>query len=236
LALSKKGQAVRSLKDLESFLEKFQEEVLAELKNNMQTLDSALHGLIILINEYKNKDTASYKQLMQFVSRELKGYSENEDVPEYRKIKSDEVFYSGIASDGTQIKNKQLPIEWIKKNNRLDTHIEREPVVILVENSKQGNYVDIDAGELATDIEQSFGIQCYNVIQRFNCKTYLEMIADIKNAISKQVSFTQQEKQKTNLKETVITRSCSIVTSTKCIKLLREKSKVNKNKNDKVAK
>lgn len=64
--------------------------ILKELANNEITIDVALSRLLIISRDIDNSE------LLLWANNELTGYKRKEELPEYRKVRSNLFTYSGI--------------------------------------------------------------------------------------------------------------------------------------------
>ena len=79
---------------------------LTDLIEDKVSLEKSLYRALVIAKERQNKPLESW------VRCELKGYESDEDIPDYRKIKSNNFRYSGINGN-MQVTRASLPVDFI---------------------------------------------------------------------------------------------------------------------------
>ena len=143
--------------------------IIKELVNEEISIEKALKRILLLANDIENND------LKQWVEKELNGYDDSDDIPDYRILGSLNLIYSGI-NGGFQVKNSPLPM--ICLNSETFDDIKKikifEPIGSIQDkaNNKEGT-LHMDRTYLASEVYNNTfdgltGIQCMSISQVFD--------------------------------------------------------------------
>ena len=170
--------------------------VLKELANNEITLDVALRRLLLICNDL------NYIELSTWAEKELNGYSDNEDVPEYRNLGVGQLLYSGLRGTvGTHLKitNNPLPILWIPKEyiDLICNNYERRTIGVIIDRANGNSQYSADLTSLRSVI--NVGIAFTSIIHKFDSSHYAEIANKVSNILLK--IFMKLDKEYGNLDE-----------------------------------
>ncbi len=84
-------------------------QIIKDIVEDSVSLEKSLTRLLVLAKDVRNS------KLVQWAEKELKGYKEDADIPNYRRTESKELQYSGI-NNRFQVTSIPLPIGWISKD------------------------------------------------------------------------------------------------------------------------
>lgn len=83
-------------------------QIIKDIVEDAVPLEKSLTRLMVLAKDIEND------KLAKWAEKEIQGYSREDDLPEYRIIKSRQFVYSGINGN-FKVKNTPLPEEWMGK-------------------------------------------------------------------------------------------------------------------------
>ena len=158
--------------------------IIKELVNEEISLSVALKRLIVLANDLNDLE------LKEWAEKEYKGYPTNDELPEYRYLKSSNFTYTGI-NGCLQVNNQPLDTGFIR-----DEYLEHvklykvfEPISTIEEKSKikEGAiYVDRSflAGEVLKNSTDGYdGIHCTSVRQNFTSAQFKGIVETVNSKI-----------------------------------------------------
>jgi len=143
--------------------------IIKELVNEEISIEKALKRILLLANDIENED------LKLWVEKELNGYDNGDDIPDYRILGSLSLIYSGI-NGGFQVKNSPLPMTYLKPETFDDIKKIKifEPIGSIQDkaNNKEGT-LHMDRTYLASEVYNNTfdgltGIQCMSISQVFD--------------------------------------------------------------------
>lgn len=149
--------------------------IIKELANDEVSLEVAIRRLMIISHDLKNE------KLYSWCINELKGYKNENAVPEYRVIKKENILYSGISGN-FQVTGQPLPLSCFPQENRdlITNHKFDESIGTIISYAKtEKGSVAIDLTRYAGYIYKQSGIQCVsirNVFDRFDFQQILDSI------------------------------------------------------------
>lgn len=132
--------------------------IIKELANNEITIDVALSRVLIIASDIGND------KLAEWAGKELNGYRDDEDLPEYRIIKDTRFISSGIQGN-YKFTNVPIPLEQIVGYD-LPVHIYDgvHTIVEMIESKREGR-CGRDLSVLAGKVYAKTGRQCYSIEQ-----------------------------------------------------------------------
>lgn len=156
--------------------------ILNDISTNSISLSEGLQRLLIIANKTNNAE------LSEWCSKELSGYKQNDEIPEYRKFKSRNIVYSGIVGRLT-ITNQPLQQGYLSQK----TLKEIEDVVLFenieeVEKRKELKSPLLrDLTPLAGEVYQNTrngypgtGVQCVSIQQQITTEFYSNIFTAVK--------------------------------------------------------
>lgn len=158
--------------------------IIKELVNEEISLTIALKRLKLFARNLGNKD------LLYWVDKELIGYNQEDDIPEYRVINSSIFLYSGINGD-FKVNNQPLNIGWFSKETREKIiTLKVFQSISIIEEDYQNNAENLmlDRSYLKTEIKQNSkqGWKCIDatqISQIFSPSQFKEIIINIHNKV-----------------------------------------------------
>jgi len=175
--------------------------ILKELANDEITIDKALKRLMLLANDLDDEE------LLTWVEKELAGYSVDDELPDYRIIKSNNFIYSGIIGGRIQMTKQPLMPHLLGKD--LDAFIScsvREPIATIIDKGKNGvdpgATLGRDLTSLAGEVFKNSGggwdgIQCTSITQHFTMGHFAGIGEKLKHKLLK--VFMKLDKEYGNL-------------------------------------
>lgn len=158
--------------------------IIKDVANDAVNLTTSLNRLYLLASDIS--DTA----LMEWVESELKGYSSNDCIPEYRRTRSNMFRYSGIANC-FQVTNATLQKELIPDEIRktiIDVKIS-ESVAAIEAHVAEGMDIKRDLGSLIGVIYETSGgeVQCTSLSQIIPLSFYRNIFSEIKHKVLREL-------------------------------------------------
>ena len=140
--------------------------IIKELVNNEISLEIALKRIYVLASNLDNE------QIKLWAEKELYGYLDEDNLPEYRMFHGCKLTYSGI-NGRFQITNQPLSLTWLKSSTveRLSVQKIYDPLSEVEKFSKTEQGVSRDLSYLAGEVEQKTrngciqGVQCVKISQ-----------------------------------------------------------------------
>lgn len=157
--------------------------ILNDITTDSISLSECLQRLLVIANKTNNKELA------EWCLKELNGYKNYDDLPEYRKSKSRNILYSGI-NGRFQVTNQPLQpgylsektLEAIEKVGLFENIIDVEKRKDLDEPV----YRDLTtlAGEVYKNTNNGFnGVQCISIRQMISQESYTDIYIAVKTRI-----------------------------------------------------
>lgn len=152
-------------------------QIIKDLLEDTIPLSKSLYRLYALSLDVKNS------KLADWALQELRGYSDADDVPPYRKTKSINFTYSGL--NGTfQVRNVHFSLGWIPE----DMHEELiniracEGIELIERYAKTENSIRIDRSNLAGTVcaTTDDGVNCTSIMQHIPQSFYAGIVAEVK--------------------------------------------------------
>ena len=153
-------------------------QLIKDITVNKISLEEGLQMLLIISSELNNK------KLTNWIMREFNGYSEDLELPKYRKKIGSNLICSGI--NGTfKVTNVTLPIHYLPKEYReIVSHPNVKTSIRGIEKMLDtGGIIGMDLTELAGDVYNKAGIQCYKIFQEYNKVSIEDIISNVKNRL-----------------------------------------------------
>ncbi len=152
--------------------------IIGELANNEITIDIALSRVLIIASDIGND------KLAEWAEKELNGYRDDEDLPEYRIIKDTRFISSGIQGN-YKFTNVPIPLEQIV-GYELPVHIYDgvHTIVEIIESKREGRY-GRDLSLLASKVYAKTGRKCYSIEQIVSITSLNGIINALKTTLLK---------------------------------------------------
>ena len=139
-----------------------QSRIIRELVEGDVSLEQSLKRLQALAFDLGNEE------LIGWVGNEINGYSEKDDIPEYRRIKSTNYEYSGI-NGRCSVRQASVPLSWMDLDqlDNISKYVCSEPISFIEQCSKSDTVLRIDKSFLSDMIAINTGnlVACTSIYQ-----------------------------------------------------------------------
>lgn len=157
--------------------------ILQELSENKICLEVALQRLLIIANKTSNNDLAGW------CNKELNGYSAGDELPDYRKSSSRNIYYTGLHGSLT-VSDAPIGPGYLKE----DTIKQIEQIyitdnIVQVEKNMNGDHhmrrdLTMFAGEVLKNTHNGFdGVRCTSIYQLVPESVYSAIYSNVKTRI-----------------------------------------------------
>lgn len=150
--------------------------ILKELANKEISITVALNRLLIILYDL------NAEELMTWVELELNGYGKDDVVPQYRRLISMDIDYSGINGK-FQVTNVPLPYGALDVSDyELISEVKvKEPISNVELNTAQASSMARDISHYASKVYKKTsngrtGIQCISITQKLQSSQFAEII------------------------------------------------------------
>ncbi len=159
----------------------FLSKILDDITTNSISLSECLQRLLVISNKIENNELA------EWCLKELNGYKNYNDLPDYRKVKSRNILYSGI-NGCFQVTNQ--PLQYLsKKTLDLIENVGLFENIIEIEKRKDFDkpiYKDLTF--LASEVYENTtydigGVQCTSIKQMISQESYTNVYIAVKTRI-----------------------------------------------------
>lgn len=154
--------------------------IIKELVDGSVSMETSLNRLYLLAHDVGQTD------LMEWAQKEIKGYGEEDVLPDYRITKSYSFIYSGI-NGRLQVKNVPLPTGFIKAEFlEAASEVKVYDGIIYVEKlASAGETLYRDMTTLASQVlTLSHGtIQCTQIQQEISCSLFQSICSNVRERI-----------------------------------------------------
>lgn len=170
--------------------------ILKEIVNNEISIEVALKRLYVIANDLEDSD------LITWVEKELYGYDDKDDVPDYRNIGCGNILYSGIKGTmicNMKIQNCPLPFQAIPKKVQeiIIDNFRRESIATI---EKEANSTGIFTYSLADIIPYiDVGVAIASLYRTYSQDVFKEIVNKVSSILLK--IFTRLDKTVKNLDE-----------------------------------
>lgn len=161
--------------------------IIKEFISEDISLDVALKRLILFANDLSDSD------LSYWVDKELSGYNQEDEIPEYRKFKSQKFVYSGI-NGSYQVTRQPVPAGGLAyedfDSKKLEEIFVLEPIATIIEKSKSIERLSRDFSALSSVLEENTrqmdglpGIQAFSIVQIIEPSQFAEIVEQLKQRV-----------------------------------------------------
>lgn len=153
--------------------------VIKQLANDEISLETALRRLMIISSDIGNEELHSWSV------KELNGYIDDDNVPNYRTIKTTNITYTGF-NGRCQVTNMPLLITSFPEKDRnkiLINQIYEGIGTMVLFSSKEDSSVGINLTRYAGYIAKTTGIQCVSIMQQFSSSDFQQILDKIKTLL-----------------------------------------------------
>lgn len=153
-------------------------QIIKDIVEDAVPLSKSLYRLYVLALDVKNTKLANWALC------ESKGYAESDNVPEYRKIRTGNLTYSGL-NHRFQVKNVHLSLGWIPENlhDTLMDICSTEGIELIESYAKEPHGMGIDRSNLSGYVRTATGgdVQCASITQHIPQSFYTGICAEVKS-------------------------------------------------------
>lgn len=189
--------------------------IIKELANKEISLEVAFNRLLIIASDIENEE------LINWATNELNGYSNNSQIPTYRKSGLGQIIYSGINGN-FQVKSQPLPNGALDKDimEKLKNFTFSQDISSIEQFSldNNDNGVGKDLTALAPIVYHNTEIQCISIYMKYTKETFIKILSAIRTKLLK--VFIELDKNLGNLDD------LDINTNEKKLKALNDKLNV----------
>ena len=139
-------------------------QIIKNLVNDEINLETSLYRLLVISNDLNDP------ALTKWIESELNGYTDDANLPDYRRVRGLEIRYSGI-NGGFQITNQPLPLHYISKTYREEivNYNIMHSIRVVEKTLVNDQTYEKDLTYLSGDVyNNTGGIQCVNIVGRCN--------------------------------------------------------------------
>lgn len=155
--------------------------IIKDLVNNEVSLTVVLSRLYVLASDLENQD------ILDWANKEHTGYNNDDELPDYRILRSSDFVYTGINGSYT-VTNQPLSLTWlnpetIEKNSLIRI---RDSVLEIENKSKNDKRMYINRSYLAGEVEENTrdgfmeGVQCISIEQTVTSAQFVGILMTIK--------------------------------------------------------
>ena len=153
--------------------------IIKELANGKVSIEVAMNRLMIIASDIDNDE------LLEWTKNELTGYTDNEKVPEYRKVNGLTIVYSGI-NGRFHMTNQPLVLDGIIEKEHLDSleeYIMTEGIRTIEEYSLSGKEAYVDLSLLQGIVYQKTGIRCTSINLLIPNNLFSKVVSEVKTKL-----------------------------------------------------
>lgn len=160
--------------------------IIIDLVRGNKSISESLQELLVITNELQNED------FNKWIKNELNGYSNIEELPEYRKNLPYQIVYSGI-NGSFHVENQPLPRNAFGEHSKVidDINFVRSSVLEL-ENTGD-KYMSKDLTMFAGDIYKKTGISCLRITMKFGNNLSYMILSNVKTRILESLLLLEHE-------------------------------------------
>lgn len=163
-------------------------EIIKELVNDEINIQKALYRLLLIANSIKD-----YK-LVKWIESELNGYKSEDELPDYRIVRTSYITYSG-RNGIYEVKNKPLPFTYIPeeyRENAFNNYV-IEGVDALEVLSKTDKELIRDLTSYSSLVYKESGIRCFNISAVYDTSIYINILSNIKTRLIKVLLILEED-------------------------------------------
>lgn len=160
--------------------------IIIDLVRGNKSISESLQELLVITNELQNED------LNRWIKNELNGYSNIDELPEYRKNLPYQIVYSGI-NGSFHVENQPLPRKAFGKHSKVIDDINFVRSSVLELENTDGNYMSKDLTMFAGDIYTNTGISCLSITMKFGNNLSFMILTNVKTRIIESLLLLERE-------------------------------------------
>lgn len=147
-----------------------------DLVKGNKSISESLQELLVIATELNNE------KLNRWIKNELNGYSNIEELPEYRKNLPIQIIYSGI-NGMFHVKNQPLPRKAFGEYSKVIDDMNFVCNSVLELENVNGNNMIKDLTLLAGDIYANTGISCLSISMKFDNNLSYIILSNVKTRV-----------------------------------------------------
>ncbi|MDU2583526.1 MAG: hypothetical protein E7C82_07510 [Anaerococcus hydrogenalis] len=160
--------------------------IIIDLIRGNKPISESLQELFVITSELENED------FNRWIKNELNGYSNIDELPEYRKNLPYQIIYSGI-NGGFQVKNQPLPLKVFGEHSKIIDDINFVCSSVLELENTNGYYMSKDLTMFAGDVYKNTGISCLSITMKFGNNLSNMILTNIKTRIIESLLLLERE-------------------------------------------
>lgn len=153
-------------------------QLIKDITTNQISLEEGLQRLLIITDSLENKP------LKKWILNELKGYTDVDDLPDYRKNIGCITKYSGLNGQ-FQMKNQPMPSSFVPNEFKdlLTVAHATESIKVIERIIENNEAVGSDLTDLAAIVYKKTGVRCYKINKEYSLISYEGIRSNIKNML-----------------------------------------------------
>lgn len=160
--------------------------IIIDLVKGDKSISESLQELLVIATELGNED------FNRWIKNELNGYSNTEELPDYRKNLPNKIIYSGI-NGMLQIKNQPLPRQAFGEHSKIIDDINFVSNSVLELENTDGYSMSKDLTMFAGNIYTNTGISCFNIRMQFGNNLSYIILSNVKTRILESLLLLEDE-------------------------------------------
>lgn len=151
-------------------------QIIMDLVRENKSISVSLQELLVIASELKNE------KLNRWIKNELNGYSNIEELPEYRKNLPIQIIYSGI-NGRFRVENQPLPRKAFGEHSKVIDDMNFVCNSVLELENVNGNNMSKDLTIFAGEIYANTGISCLSISMKFGNNLSYIILSNVKTRV-----------------------------------------------------
>lgn len=160
--------------------------IIIDLVRGNKSISESLQELLVIATELGNED------FNRWIKNELNGYSNIEELPDYRKNLPIIIVYSGI-NGMFHVENQPLPLQAFGEHSKFIDDINVISNSVLEPENTDGDIMSKDLTMFAGDIYANTGISCFSISMKFGNNLPNIILTNVKTRILESLLLLEQE-------------------------------------------
>lgn len=160
--------------------------IIIDLVKGNKSISESLFELLVIATELGNED------LDRWIKNELNGYSNIEEIPDYRKNLPNMIVYSGF-NGMLHVENQPLPRQAFGEHSKIIDDINIVSNSVLELENSDGNSMSKDLTMFAGEIYKNTGISCLSITMKFGNNLSYTILTNVKTKILDSLLLIEHE-------------------------------------------
>lgn len=160
--------------------------IIIDLVRGNKSISESLQELLVITNELQNEDFSKW------ILNELNGYSNIDELPEYRKKLPYLIVYSGF-NGMLQVENQPLPRSAFGEHSKVIDDINFISNSVSELENIDGNNMGKDLTMFAYEIHKNTGISCLSISMKFDDNISYMILTNVKTRIIESLLLLEHE-------------------------------------------